>query len=228
MPTWPSYVRLLTVLFPLAQVVHRTHEDTRNSESSHDKVAVCKSNPIGCTYDFQADPVPPWGKRGGKERFHLISIKDKSGVAAIAIAKLDTKNWTVDQWHVISSPHQPWGKKMGGGKSGLGINEASFPLYHGDDIWITFSASHCMDPGYSLGLLKYNGGDPLQKPSWDKWGSIVSAAVWNLFHATKKPEGSCGSGRFAMIQQVILDKDGKPSFDQPRALDAEMAPPSGQ
>ncbi|CAI6047516.1 unnamed protein product [Clonostachys chloroleuca] len=121
-------------------------------------------------------PVPPWGKRGGKERFHLISIKDKSGVAAIAIAKLDTKNWTVDQWHVISSPHQPWEKKMGGGKSGLGINEASFPLYHGDDIWITFSASHCMDPGYSLGLLKYNGGDPLQKPSWDKWGSIVSAA----------------------------------------------------
>ncbi|CAH0044975.1 unnamed protein product [Clonostachys solani] len=222
-------------------------------------------NPFDCDYSFQADLVPPPGKRGGKDgndawsidgsyivipgkgRFHLVSMKDKNGVAAIAIAKLDTRNWTVDQWHVISSPDQAWEKKMGGGKSGLGINEAPFPLYHGDDIWITFSASHCKDAGYSLGLLKYNGGDPLQKSSWDKSGPVVSAAggnygvghnaffpspdgkqVWNLFHATKKSEGSCGSDRFAMIQQVIFDKDSNPSFDQPRALDAEMAPPSGQ
>ncbi|CAH0023538.1 unnamed protein product [Clonostachys rhizophaga] len=176
----------------------------------------------------------------------------RTGTVCPAIAKLDTKNWTVDQWHVISSPDQPWEKKMGGGKSGLGINEAPFPLYHGDDIWITFSASHCKDPGYSLSLLKLNGGDPLQKTSWDKSGPIVSAAGGNygvghnaffplarreasldlfeknLFHATKKSEGNCGPDRFAMIQQVIFDKDGNPSFDQPGALDAETAPPSGQ
>lgn len=44
------------------------------------------------------------------------------------------------------------------------------PLYYKGDIWLSYSGSHCMTPNYGLGLLRYNGGDPLQRSSWDKDG----------------------------------------------------------
>lgn len=48
------------------------------------------------------------------------------------------------------------------------------PLYHNGDIWLTYSGSFCGTPNYGLGLLYYNGGDPLQKSSWEKTGPVFT------------------------------------------------------
>lgn len=55
----------------------------------------------------------------------------------------------------------------------------SQPLYHGDDIWLSFSASYCGTPNYSLGLLHWNGGDPLEASSWNKTGPVFAQANGN-------------------------------------------------
>lgn len=50
------------------------------------------------------------------------------------------------------------------------------PLVHGDDLWLCYSASNCNTPNYSLGLLHWNGGDPLLASSWDKNGPVFAQA----------------------------------------------------
>jgi GH43 family beta-xylosidase len=46
------------------------------------------------------------------------------------------------------------------------------PLWHEDDLWLAYSGSFCGTPNYSIGLLKYNGGDPLDSSSWEKSGPV--------------------------------------------------------
>lgn len=87
-----------------------------------------KATPFDCTYTHLADLVPPTGSQGGpksdfafsidgtyleipgKGRYHVLSIINKDELQSIAITKLDTTKWTVDGWHVISVPDQPWEK----------------------------------------------------------------------------------------------------------------------
>ena len=87
-----------------------------------------KATPFDCTYTHLADLVPPTGSQGGpksdfafsidgtyleipgKGRYHVLSIINKDELQSIAITKIDTTKWTVDGWHVISVPDQPWEK----------------------------------------------------------------------------------------------------------------------
>lgn len=67
-------------------------------------------------------------------------------------------------------------------------------LYNGDDVWLSYSASSCDTPQYALGLLYYNGGDPLQESSWNKTGPVFQSANGNYGTAHnsffKSPDGT--------------------------------------
>ncbi|KAM0210954.1 hypothetical protein ACHAPQ_008376 [Fusarium lateritium] len=226
-----------------------------------------KAAPFDCTYTHLADLVPPTGSLGGpksdfafsidgtyleipgKGRYHVLSIINKDELQSIAITKLDTKKWTVDGWHVISVPDQPWEKNTtNSNPNGItAVNEAPHPLYHNGEIWLAYSASYCGTPNYSLGLLHYNGGDPLQASSWVKKGPVFSQAngnygtghncfftspdgkeTWNAFHATNNPKGSCGTDRFTLAQKVTFQSGNIPDFGIPQPLSAVLHPPSGE
>ena len=45
---------------------------------------------------------------------------------------------------------------------------------------MTFSASSCGSKEYSLGLLTWNGRDPMKAASWSKTGPVFSRANGNL------------------------------------------------
>lgn len=99
--------------------------------------------PYDCSFEHHADLVPPEGKRGGvdgnfafsidgtyleipgKGRYHVLSIDNEDRLQSLAITNLDTNDWTVDQWHVISFPDQPW-ERNDTGSPGLTkpVNEA--------------------------------------------------------------------------------------------------------
>lgn len=46
--------------------------------------------------------VPGWG------RYTLVSAHNKYAVQSIQIGRLDTINWNVSSWNVISEPELPW------------------------------------------------------------------------------------------------------------------------
>ncbi|CAG9946230.1 unnamed protein product [Clonostachys rosea f. rosea IK726] len=218
-------------------------------------------NPYDCDYEFLATLVPPEGSRGsssnlafsidgsyleipGRGRYHVLSIVDEKRLQSIAITELNTTDWTVNAWHIISQPDQEWEQHYKGNGA---VNEAPHPLYHGDDIWLAYSGSDCSTAFYALGLLYYNGGDPLQASSWDKSGPVLSQAngnygtghnsffkspdgkeIWNAFHATANSDGDCGRTRYTMAQKVTFDKNNVPNFGIPQPLGAELDPPSGE
>ncbi|KAH8670712.1 hydrolase [Ilyonectria robusta] len=225
------------------------------------------AGPFDCEYTHLADLVPPEGHRGGPDNnfgfsidgtylevpswgsYHVLSIDNEDHVQSLAITKLDKSTWTVEGWHVISVPDQPWEYNTTGTDASLNkpVNEAPHPLYHGDDIWLSFSASYCGTPNYSLGLLHWNGGDPLEASSWNKTGPVFAQAngnygtghnsfftspdgteIWNAFHATQQARGSCGRDRYTMAQIVTFDETNTPDFGVPQPFSATLTPPSGE
>ncbi|PBP19164.1 hypothetical protein BUE80_DR010020 [Diplocarpon rosae] len=216
-------------------------------------------NPYDCSYSYLAGLVPAVGSQGGpqkdkafsidgtyleipdKGRYHVLSIIDQDENQSLAIAELDTDTWTVGGWNVISVPDQAWEV------SGSPVNEGPHPLYHAGQIWLSYSGSYCGTPDYALGLLKYNGGDPLLKSSWEKTGPVFSKAngnygtghnafftspdgteIWNVFHATSNADGSCGTDRYTMTQVLTFDQDNTPDFGEPQLLSAVLVAPSGE
>ncbi|KAL5321219.1 hypothetical protein ACEPPN_012032 [Leptodophora sp. 'Broadleaf-Isolate-01'] len=216
-------------------------------------------NPFDCSYSYLAELVPPTGSQGGlnkdfafsidgtyleipgKGRYHVLSIIDENNLQSVAITELDTEAWTVKGWNVISVPDQDWEV------SGSPVNEGPHPLYHNGEIWLSYSGSFCGTPNYALGLLKYNGGDPLLRSSWNKTGPVLSQAngnygtghncffsspdgteIWNAFHATSNSGGSCGGDRYTMAQIVTFDDSNTPMLGVPQPLDSQLVAPSGE
>lgn len=96
------------------------------------------------------------------------------------IAALDTSNWTVGPWSILSEPTEPWEMADPVPDQPSAINEGPNPLYNDGRTWLSFSASFCGSPAYALGLLEYDGsGDPLDPGSWTKTGPVFSSANEN-------------------------------------------------
>lgn len=138
------------------------------------------AGPYDCQFEHLADLIPPEGQRGGRDdnfafsidgtflevpgfgRYHVLSIRDKEFNQALAITTLDTHEWTVGAWHVISIPDQPWERNVTGAASIpqadlVGVNEAphvsprSLPRYHHDPTADPYPAP--CSRGRSLALL---------------------------------------------------------------------------
>lgn len=159
----------------------------------------CETDPYDCTYTFQAELTPVAGGQGGSDgntpwsidstylvvgntRYHVVSAFNAQGTQSIQIAELDTSAWTVGNWSVISSPTEAWEMQNPENDTGepVAVNEGPNALYYNGNIWLSFSASWCGTPTYSLGLLAYDGnGDPMQQSSWTKAGPVFQSANGN-------------------------------------------------
>ncbi|GAB7362679.1 hypothetical protein MBLNU230_g2988t1 [Neophaeotheca triangularis] len=146
--------------------------------------------------------------------------------------------------YLLSEPTQEWEL------SETPVNEGAAALYHAPTgrTWLSFAASFCWTPDYSLGLLEYDGcGDPLDRNSWTKTGPVFSSAngnfgtghnsffmspdgteVWSAYHSTPDPEGNCGSIRWSNALPVRFDAEGTPDFGEAPPANQTMRGPSGE
>jgi GH43 family beta-xylosidase len=134
-------------------------------------------------------------------------------------------------------------------KSGLNVTEGPVALYHDDQTFIIYSASFCATPDYKLGMLTYNGGDPLSADSWVKnpepvfqrsdensvfgpghngfFKSPDGTEDWIVYHANDSATDVCDDGRTTRVQKFTWNTDGTPNFGIPVSTDEEIAAPSG-
>ena len=144
----------------------------------------------------------------------------------INIAKFD-KPWRISgQPQVICRPDYDWEKVGSEDKIHPQVVEGSTAVYGKDgSVFIIYSGSGYWTKSYQLGQLKYIGGDPLQKSSWEKSPtSIFSQSAqlsgcghasyvtdtdgqgWICYHAYKSSNTS--AGRFAFVEPYTATKDG--------------------
>ncbi|WP_426504788.1 family 43 glycosylhydrolase [Dactylosporangium sp. McL0621] len=145
---------------------------------------------------------------------------------------------------LLATPTYSW-ETVGGA-----VNEAPEVIQHGGKTFIAFSASHCSTPDYKLGLLTWNGGDPLSSSSWVKTSTPVfqrsnangvygpghngffkspdGTEDWIVYHAVTSSAGGCDMNRSTRAQKITWNADGTPNFGVPAALSTPLAVPSGE
>ena len=149
--------------------------------------------------------------------------------------------WTLSGDRVlISSPTYIWERQDGR------VNEGPVALQHNGKTFIIYSASGCWGPHYKLGILTYNGGDPLKASSWGKSPKPVFQGTskvfspghnnffkspdgkedWIIYHANDSAGGSCDMNRSPRIQKISWKSDGTPDFGSPVDLNIELPIPS--
>jgi GH43 family beta-xylosidase len=146
--------------------------------------------------------------------------------------------------HLLATPTYSW-ETVGGA-----VNEAPEVITHGGRTFIVFSASHCSTPDYKLGLLTYNGGDPLSSSSWVKTSTPVfqrsnangvygpghngffkspdGTEDWMVYHANNSAGGGCDMNRSTRAQKITWNADGTPNLGVPVALGTQLSVPSGE
>lgn len=152
--------------------------------------------------------------------------------------------WTLSGRRVlIAEPEYSWEQ------AGLNVNEGPVALQHDGKTFIIYSASFCGTPDYKLGMLTYNGGDPLQTSSWVKnpqpvfersdangvygpghngfFKSPDGTEDWIVYHANDGADFGCLGRRTTRVQKFTWNADGTPNFGVPVAKDEVMAAPSG-
>lgn len=145
---------------------------------------------------------------------------------------------------ILSTPTNSW-ETVGGA-----VNEGAEVLQRNGRTFIVFSASHCSTPDYKMGILTYNGGDPLLQSSWVKspqpvfqrsnangvygpghngfFKSPDGTEDWIVYHANNSASGGCDMNRTTRAQKFTWNADGTPNFGTPAALSTRLAVPSGE
>ena len=85
----------------------------------------------------------------------------------------------------------------------------------GGNTFIVYSASHCSTPDHKLGMLTYNGGDPLSSSSWVKSPNPVF----------QRSSQRCVRPR---AQKFTWNAEGTPNFGTPVALGVTPTAPSAE
>ncbi len=167
---------------------------------------------------------------------------DVNGQQSLFIAPMSNP-WTISGPRVLlTEPTLAW--EM----SGMPINEGPAVLQHDGKTYLTYSASGCWTNDYQLGLLTFNGGDPLNPAAWTKTAQPVFTDVagvfspghnsffkspdgkddWIVYHAQDNQVGGCGGDRTARAQKISWNADGTPNLGQPVAAGEFLAAPSGE
>jgi GH43 family beta-xylosidase len=153
--------------------------------------------------------------------------------------------WTASgSRRILSTPTFGW-ETVGGA-----VNEGGEVLQRNGRTFIVYSASHCSTPDYKLGMLTYNGGDPLLSSSWTKSPNPVfqrsnangvygpghngffkspdGTEDWIVYHANSSAGGGCDMNRSTRAQKFTWNADGTPNFGTPVALNTPVQVPSGE
>jgi GH43 family beta-xylosidase len=174
-----------------------------------------------------------------------------NGVQNIYIARLGNP-WTVSSGRtLLSTPAFGWERAPNPGTPPVYVNESPEPVIHNSTISVTYSASGCFTPNYSLGLLTAQVGSTLLDPaSWTKSptpifqsnpgadifgpasnGFFVSPngkQTWFAFHGVNDPAGNCGWERDVYAQRVYWNSNGTPNLGgMPRSMTHAFGVPGG-
>jgi GH43 family beta-xylosidase len=174
--------------------------------------------------------------------FSAFSPQD--GLQSLFIAPM-ANPWTASaHGRRISAPTLPWERQDGA------VNEGSFALQRGGRTFLTYSASHCNGPNYKLGMLEYQGGDPLATASWRKFTEPVfqrndaagvfgpghhsfftspdGTETWIAYHANSSASEGCGTTRTTRVQKISWNADGTPNLGVPVSTSTVLQGPSGE
>lgn len=160
----------------------------------------------------------------------------------LAIKEMSNPWTTVGEETTLSKPTYEWERQEGT------VNEGPIALHRNGKTWIVYAASACWGPNYKLGLLTYQGGDPLDVGSWLKHPEPVfqrsdergvygpghntfftspdGTEDWMAYHANDLESDVCDMGRTPRIQKFGWNDDGTPDFGVPVAAGAEVEVPS--
>ncbi|WP_201364008.1 glycoside hydrolase family 43 protein [Dictyobacter formicarum] len=148
---------------------------------------------------------------------------------------------------LIIDPDQPWEQGYQA-RSDYPVAEGPEALYHDGKTFIVYSASDTGNYNYCLGLMTYQGGDPLERSSWQKKGPVFEYNSDNgVFgpgraHFTTSPDGKQSwmvyhakttadftyAGREVRAQPFTWNADGTPNFGTPVSVKTPLEPPSGE
>ncbi len=209
------------------------------------------TDPMG-PYNFKADMLDPQQDNTWELDPSILQLNGKlyllgtfyNGSQPNFIRPLSNP-WTASGTRrILSSPTYSW-ETVGGA-----VNEGAEVLQRNGKTFIVFSASHCSTPDYKLGILTYNGGDPLQQSSWVKSSQPIfqrsnangvfgpghngffkspdGTEDWIVYHANSSVSGGCDMNRSTRAQKITWNADGTPNFGVPVALGTRLAVPSGE
>jgi GH43 family beta-xylosidase len=153
--------------------------------------------------------------------------------------------WTLTGSRVLlSSPTYAWERQT------ANVNEGPVALQRNGRTFIVYSASACWSPDYKLGMLSFNGGNPLTTSSWVKSAQPVfqrsdansvygpghngfftspdGTEHWIVYHANSSVNGGCDTRRTTRAQRFTWNADGTPNFGVPVATTVDITVPSGE
>ncbi len=205
------------------------------------------TDPMG-PYHFKADLMPErWALDASILQFdgklYLLGSFMSQG-QALFIAPMSNP-WTLSgPPAVLSTPTYSWEQ------NGAPVEEGPEVLQHDGTTFIVFSASGCWTPDYCLGMLTYEGGDPLDSESWTKTSQPVfrrddkngvfapghngfflspdGKQSWIVYHANDSALGGCDNNRNTRAQQFTWKADGTPDFGRAVKLGVPLKSPSGE
>ena len=208
------------------------------------------NDPLNAPYNYMAELSAPNYNTGAsiiainEKRYFLSACQTDTG-KSIAITEM-INPWTLDSdtFSIIKIPEYDWEKQS------LDIVENPQALYRNGKTMIIYSASAAYDVGCCLGMLTYNGGDPLLRSSWEKfkepvfkstnsvWGashasftaSLDYAEDWIVYHAKAYNTDDISAGALICnirAQKFTWNSDDTPNFGEPVETGAPIREPSG-
>lgn len=168
--------------------------------------------------------------------------KEGQGTQNLYIAPMSNP-WTLSgPRSLLSAPTYDWELLTGT------VNEGPVVLQRDGKTFIVYSANGCWGPNYALGMLTYQGGDPLLQSSWKKSPEPVFKGTdkvfspghntffkspdgtedWIVYHANDFADGGCDNNRTPRIQKFTWNSDGTPNLGVPVAPGESLPVPSGE
>lgn len=201
------------------------------------------------------DPMGPYTYKGKLVERNALdgSVMDLNGkryaiysvwnaTQDLAIKEMSSPWETTGKEAVISRPTYAWERQEGT------VTEGPVALQRDGRTFIIYAASACWGPNYKVGMLTYNGGDPLSPDSWEKHPEPVFQRLdsngvfgpghatffqspdgtedWMAYHANDQASDVCDMGRTPRIQKITWNPDGTPNFGVPVSTSHELAEPS--
>lgn len=157
--------------------------------------------------------------------YYVCSAYRDIGNQALYICEMENPYTLKGEAVEISYPKYSWEKR------GWPVNEGPAVLYHGEDLFIVYSAGGYSSDHYCMGVLTFKGGDVMDKTSWKKSPVRVSyhkplkeiynaghcsflyrenGDIYTVFHATREMEFD-NTPRLTYVQKLEFS-NGKPSF----------------
>ncbi|AFL89846.1 putative beta-xylosidase [Terriglobus roseus DSM 18391] len=166
-----------------------------------------------------------------KGKTYLMYVGVGGGENAIYMVRLGEPMKPVGEKVLIAEPEYPWEKGAGSPKN-YPVNEGPTALYHAGKAFIVYSGSDTASTFYCLGLLTFQGGDPLQRRNWIKTdhpiltqnpavgivgtgrGTFAHAkdgTEW-LLYAAMPADDARTANRATRAQRFTWNADGSPEF----------------